>query len=484
MTGTRTRNTRRQAEQRRTPSQWGTTEQLPSGRWRAFYRYEGRKISAPRTFDTRSDASDWLAGERADRSRGTWQDPHAGRITLAEYAREWLAVRLVDLAPRTRLGYADNLDRWIARRVGQVDGSRGIDLGRIDVADVTPALVRSWRAAVLAESRHGIATDKVERAARRESTMSGHPARLWARAKGMPVAASGRISPAVIDAWRAAGEPRPIVTAPTAAPVVLSDDAGQHPAAAAYRLLRTILNTAVTDGLLAANPCQIKGAGSPPTAERPTATPAEVDRLAAAMPDRLAAAVVVAAWSGLRYGELFALARRHVDTEAGTIRVDRALIDLRRGALTFGPPKTAKSRRTVHLPAFVAEMLRDHLAEHVAPDPDALVFATVTGTPLRTSRLSVLFDRARRKVGRSDLHWHDLRHTGATLAYRSGASVPDVQRRLGHTTMRAAQIYAHAADDSDAVLAARLNEMYGGEVRAGGVQNDGRSPATKLRALA
>ena len=484
MTGTRTRNTRRQTEQRRTPSQWGTTEQLPSGRWRAFYRYEGRKISAPRTFDTRSGASDWLAGERADRSRGTWQDPHAGRITLAEYAREWLAVRLVDLAPRTRLGYADNLDRWIARRVGQVDGSRGIDLGRIDVADVTPA--SSAAGALRCSPSPGTASRPTRPSGRRVGehherapgaplgTRPGHArCRVGPHKSGRHrrLARRGRTAPRRHRADRCACR-------------AIRRRGGNTRPAAAYRLLRTILNTAVTDGLLAANPCQIKGAGSPPTAERPTATPAEVDRLAAAMPDRLAAAVVVAAWSGLRYGELFGLARRHVDTEAGTIRVDRALIDLRRGALTFGPPKTAKSRRTVHLPAFVAEMLRDHLAEHVAPDPDALVFATVTGTPLRTSRLSVLFDRARRKVGRSDLHWHDLRHTGATLAYRSGASVPDVQRRLGHTTMRAAQIYAHAADDSDAVLAARLNEMYGGEVRAGGVQNDGRSPATKLRALA
>jgi integrase len=42
------------------------------------------------------------------------------------------------------------------------------------------------------------------------------------------------------------------------------------------------------------------------------------------------------------------------------------------------------------------------------------------------------------------------------FAYRAGASVPAVQARLGHTTMRAAQIYAHAADDSDSVLADAL----------------------------
>jgi integrase len=58
------------------------------------------------------------------------------------------------------------------------------------------------------------------------------------------------------------------------------------------------------------------------------------------------------------------------------------------------------------------------------------------------------------------LTWHDPRHTGATLAYRAGASVPEVQARLGHTAMRAAGIDAHMVDDSDQVLAVRLNAMF------------------------
>jgi len=64
-------------------------------------------------------------------------------------------------------------------------------------------------------------------------------------------------------------------------------------------------------------------------------------------------------------------------------------------------------------------------------------------------------------IGRPELHWHDLRHTGATLAYRAGATVKDVQRRLGHATTRAAMIYAHAADDSDQLIAQRLDDAYG-----------------------
>src|SRR5699024_846950 len=159
------------------------------------------------------------------------------------------------------------------------------------------------------------------------------------------------------------------------------------------------------------------------------------------------AAVLVAAWSGLRQGELFALTRREVDLSAGSLRVVRS-----RAGLT----KTRGSVRTVFLPRFVVDALALHLERHAVPGPDGLVFPNGSGGPLARNQLAVLFGRARVKVGRPDLTWHELRHTGATLAYAAGASVREVQRRLGHPTTRAAMIYAHAADDSDRALADRL----------------------------
>lgn len=434
---------------RRNPAGWGTCQQLPSGRWRAFYRRDGRRITAPHTFATKADAQAWLAGEHSDQARGTWRDPEVGRVRLADYTETWLASR-PDLSPRTTATYRDQLRRWILPRL-----SPRCALGELDVADLTPAVIRAWYATMFDAARENAEAVRSRQLARRV-----HPARAWARLNGMDTPSTGRIPAAVLTAWEAAGKPTP------PPPVVTLDPAhivGRSSAAHAYSTLRAILNTAVADGLLASNPCIIPGAGVQRPRERRPATPAEVSRIAALVPPDLSAAVILAAWSSLRYGELFALARRHVDLDAGTLRVERALITVPGEPITFGPPKTRKSRRTVHLPAFVVESLRGHLEEHVPASPDALLFAMPDGSPVPTTRTSAVMRRARRAIDRDDLTWHDLRHTGATLAYRTGASVPEVQARLGHTTMRAALIYAHASDDSDRVLADRLDAMFAAE---------------------
>lgn len=369
---------------RRSPGALGTVEQLPSGRWRAFYRRDGRKFTAPTTFATRAEGDAWLAGEFADRARGVWRDPQAGRIELGVFAREWLATR-ADLSPQTRALYGHVVATWIVPRIGGGDSSRGIELGTMHVGDITPATVRTWYAAALTTAHARIVERRAADLARRRD-----PARAWARAQGIRVADTGRLSPAVIQAWERAGRPMPARPA-----VDVPENAGRTAVTNAYRLLRAVLNVAVSDGLIDRNPCQIKGAGESRSAERGTASPAEVAALAAHMPRRLAAAVVLAAWSGLRAGELFALARRHVDLEQQTVTVERALIEVRGQQARFGLPKTVKSRRTVSLPGFVVDALRTHLEEFTGRHPDALVFTLDSGAPVSSARRTALFGRAR-----------------------------------------------------------------------------------------
>ncbi len=86
-------------------------------------------------------------------------------------------------------------------------------------------------------------------------------------------------------------------------------------AAKCFRLLRTILSTAVEDGRLASNPCTIKRAGLERSPERTIPTLGQLDDLAMELPERYRALVYTAAFAGLRLGECSALRRERVDID-------------------------------------------------------------------------------------------------------------------------------------------------------------------------
>jgi len=121
-------------------------------------------------------------------------------------------------------------------------------------------------------------------------------------------------------------------------------------ATSAYRLLRAIFNTAVTDELVARNLRRIRGAGANRSKERQIPTVAQVEALGQAMPAKLRAAVVLAAWGTLRRGEVLGLRRDDIDLAAGTVRVEQSLGERRDGAVIVGPPKSGAGVRTVHMP--------------------------------------------------------------------------------------------------------------------------------------
>ncbi len=120
----------------------------------------------------------------------------------------------------------------------------------------------------------------------------------------------------------------------------------------AYRLLRTILTTAVEDAVLAENPCRVRGAASEHSDERPIPALVEVERLLAVIEPRFRAAVLLAAFCGLRKSECFGLARRHVsfDGAYATVRVERGRSEAGGKGLVFQNPKTDAGSRVVALP--------------------------------------------------------------------------------------------------------------------------------------
>lgn len=232
--------------------------------------------------------------------------------------------------------------------------------------------------------------------------------------------------------------------------------------AKAYGLLRAIMNTAVDDELIAASPVHIRGAGAQAIKRKvEPATPAEIEMMADAMPPRLRASVIISAWCALRYGELAELRRKDIDVKRKLIRVRRA-VTFPPGGPVVGPPKSDAGVRDVSIPPHIWSVVEEHLKEYVRPAPDALLFPSEGRGHIWHSGMNNYFSRARAAAGREDLTWHDLRHTGATLAAQVGATTAELQARLGHSTSVAAQLYQHAAKDRDRQIAERLSRLVDG----------------------
>ena len=241
---------------------------------------------------------------------------------------------------------------------------------------------------------------------------------------------------------------------------LLDSGVSQSMVAKAYRLLRAILMTAVEqDELIRRNPCRIVGAGTESPNERPTLSMEQVGTLADLMPIRQRMLVMVTTFASLRYGEVTALRRMDIDLARGTVSVRQAFTELRGQGMVLGPPKSRAGLRTVALPSALVAQLADHLADFVSPEPTALVFTGPKGAPLRRSNFNPLVGwlEAVEAIGAPGLHFHDLRHTGNTLAAATGVSTRDLMARMGHDSMNAAIIYQHATREADHVIADALD---------------------------
>ncbi|WSU68752.1 site-specific integrase [Streptomyces sp. NBC_01102] len=240
---------------------------------------------------------------------------------------------------------------------------------------------------------------------------------------------------------------------------LLDAGVGEPTVAKACQILRAIMNTAVDDGVIQRNPCRIKGAGAAKTAERPFLEVTEVFQLAEAVPVRFRVFILLAAFTGLRFGELAALQRRDVDLERRTVSVRRALAETRTDGLLIKAPKSAAGVRTVAFPASLGAEVVTHLDQHAEPGRTGLIFTGARGGQLRRNNFRRIWLRAVEESGLGDVHFHDLRHTGNTLAATGGATTRELMQRMGHSSVRAALIYQHLVNGRDHAIAAHVDEQ-------------------------
>jgi integrase len=234
----------------------------------------------------------------------------------------------------------------------------------------------------------------------------------------------------------------------------------------ALRILNAALNAAVRKEILPSNPCS--------RVDKPKRKDREIHLLDEAQAQRLLDAArghelyplyVLALASGLRIGELLALAWPDVDLERGTVRVRHTLgrVDKK---LVVRQPKTPAARRTITIPPEAVAALREHRGrQERAGHLGKVVFCSSTGGyKWRDYPGGRLLWRLLAKAGLPRIRFHDLRHTHASILLSRGGSLRAVASRLGHSkpemTLR---VYAHVMPNDDAALAALIGGALGGQ---------------------
>ena len=192
--------------------------------------------------------------------------------------------------------------------------------------------------------------------------------------------------------------------------------------------------------------------------------------------------VCVAAFTGMRRGEVLALRWADFNETEKTLRIERALEYTRRHGLAFKPPKTKRGLRTITIDDGLIGLLHREREKYqravvgVSSDADvdlslvklpdtALIFPAPAGSltePRHPDAVTKQFMLRAGKLGFPGLRFHDLRGTHETHLLDKGHPVHTVAKRCGHDPAILLRVYAKRTDKSDTDAAATITELTKG----------------------
>jgi integrase len=239
-----------------------------------------------------------------------------------------------------------------------------------------------------------------------------------------------------------------------------------------HRVVHTMLKHAMQWGVVARNVATIVDAPRVKAREIEILSPAEVQTVLNTLQGKPPYPIVaVALGTGLRRSELLALRWRDVDLDGGTLRVEQALEQTKRGGLVFRQPKTRHGRRTVTLAPATVAVLREHWKAQQEQrlflglgkgGSDALVFCSWDGSPYLPATLTLQWRRAMQAAGLAAT-LHSLRHTHASTLIAAGLDVLTVSRRLGHGSPAITlNVYGHLFKPDERAAAIMEAALKGG----------------------
>jgi integrase len=238
--------------------------------------------------------------------------------------------------------------------------------------------------------------------------------------------------------------------------------------------LSSALRDAVEWGFLPSNPCR---GVKLPRREKREERALEIEEvralLLAAKESPIPCLMTVAFATGMRKGELFALRWTDINLAAGTLRVSRTVGYLNlHGKCEFieNPPKSASGNRTLRLPLFAIEALKEHrvqqnelrLRRGAAWQQKDLVFCNQNGGYYYDKTINTQFKKLLAAAGIAHMRFHDIRHTVATILIAQKVSPKLVQELMGHSDLAITLgIYARVLASMQHETMETLNALFG-----------------------
>lgn len=241
-----------------------------------------------------------------------------------------------------------------------------------------------------------------------------------------------------------------------------------------HRTIHCALAEAVRLNIIPRNVAEVVSPPKVRKREYTILTPDQVRVLVDSLRDhRHEAIVLLALGAGLRASEVLGLRWADVDLDTGVIRVRQLVRHTKGGSYTFTRPKTESSVRTLRAPAMLVDALRRHRTRQIEQRLQAgakwlghdLVICTAVGAPLWRVALipKVLVPALRRAELPTNVRFHDLRHSFASLLLAHRVPIKTVSEALGHSSAAVTLgIYAHALPDAQEIAAATMQKLMNG----------------------
>ncbi|BCL82763.1 site-specific integrase [Ktedonobacteria bacterium brp13] len=173
--------------------------------------------------------------------------------------------------------------------------------------------------------------------------------------------------------------------------------------------------------------------------------------------------------TGMRRGELLALRWSNIDFDRRRLQVLHSVDFIAGYGYVEGKPKTAAGKRMISLPEFLIDMLIKHHTQQLERCEAAknwldhdLVFPNLSGGYLHPNHMGEKFRKLLREAGLPAIHFHDLRHSAATILLCMGVNVKVIQELLGHSDISITLgVYGHLLPSMQQVVVDTWNGVFG-----------------------